>query len=80
MSRCIGFICLLLICKTRWDRPPAEDEFKASAAMQEMVLSFLTRMAFLLGEAHKEPDYRVQARFCPLGHALYDLCLHHPGT
>lgn len=29
--------------------------------MQEMVLSFLTRMAFLLGEAHKEPDYQVGA-------------------
>ena len=36
-----------------------EDEFRASPAMQEMVLSFLTRMAFLLGEAHKEPDYQV---------------------
>lgn len=27
--------------------------------MQEMVLNFLTRMAFVLGEAHKEPDYQV---------------------
>ena len=28
--------------------------------MQEMLLSFLIRMAFLLGEgAHKEPDYQV---------------------
>ena len=38
-----------------------EEEFRASQVMQEMVLNFLTRMAFLLGEAHKEPDYQVRS-------------------
>ena len=28
--------------------------------MQEMVISFLTRMAFLLGDAVKEPEYLVR--------------------
>ena len=47
--------------------------------MQEMVLSFLTRMAFLLGEAHKEPDYQVAPRTPPLPpklSVLPSLCMH----
>ena len=37
-----------------------EEEYRPTPAMQEMVLSFLTRMAFLLGEA-KDSEYQV---FC----------------
>ena len=31
-------------------------------AMQEIVLSFLTRMAFLFGEGHRDPEYQVRRR------------------
>ena len=33
------------------------NEFKPPPQMQEIVISFLTRMAFLLGDATKEPDF-----------------------
>ena len=36
-----------------------EEDFRMTPAMQEIVLSFLTRMAFLFGEAHRDPEYQV---------------------
>lgn len=41
-------------------RPNEEaDTFKPPPQMQEIVVSFLSRMAFLLGDATKEPEYMV---------------------
>ena len=35
------------------------DEFRPPPQMQEIIISFLTRMAFLLGDAAKDPDFQV---------------------
>ena len=38
------------------------NEFKPPPQMQEIVISFLTRMAFLLGDATKEPEFMVNPK------------------
>ena len=63
-------------CRT----PTVEEEFKMTPAMQEIVLSFLTRMAFLFGEGIRDAEFKVRSAHGDTGHLLVSKpCKRMPG-